>query len=314
MYKRQTFTTVHHRDRPDAWRTALEVASVENQRGAHLYPQVASRSVGLLSSLAGYHPFMRRAAYLPLAGLPVAERAAAMADPVMKAKILEGDDVEPEHAGSMEALYKALQTQLPNMYRLAATPDIEPPVDDTFAAMARSRGVDPAEAMYDFLVEGDGTNVASLMGVGYVDGNLDSSYEMLTHPATVVGLADAGAHVRLICDGSSPSTQLTHWTRDRHRGKRIPLEVMVEKQTRRNARLYGFADRGTIEAGMRADINVIDLDRLTVGRPVAHHDLPAGGMRYLQPVAGYLATFVNGVQTRENDADTGERPGGLIRG
>ena len=89
---------------------------------------------------------------------------------------------------------------------------------------------------------------------------------------------------------------------------------MVEKQTRRNARLYGFTDRGTIEVGMRADLNIIDLDRLTVGRPAAHHDLPAGGMRYLQPVAGYLATFVNGVQTRENDADTGERPGGLIRG
>jgi N-acyl-D-amino-acid deacylase len=136
---------------------------------------------------------------------------------------------------------------------------------------------------------------------------------MLVHPVTVVGLADAGAHVKLICDGSSPSTQLTLWTRDRTRGERIPLELMVEQQTRRTAQLYGFTDRGTIEVGQRADVNVIDLERLVVGRPVMHADLPAGGQRYLQPVAGYLATIVGGVQTRAEDRDTGARPGRLVR-
>ena len=100
-----------------------------------------------------------------------------------------------------------------------------------------------------------------------MDGNLDAIREMIVHPATIVGLADAGAHVKLICDGSSPSTQLTHWTRDRTRGETIPLEFMVEQQTRRTARLYGFDDRGTIEVGRRADLNVIDLDNLTVRRP-----------------------------------------------
>jgi N-acyl-D-amino-acid deacylase len=119
--------------------------------------------------------------------------------------------------------------------------------------------------------------------------------------------------VKLICDGSSPTTQLTLWTRDRTRGEQIPLEYMVEQQTSRTARLYGFDDRGTIEVGRRADLNVIDLDRLTVRRPVMHADLPAGGQRYLQPVSGYLATLVSGVQTRANDQDTGERPGRLVR-
>ena len=94
--------------------------------------------------------------------------------------------------------------------------------------------------------------------------------EMITHPVTIVGLADAGAHVKLICDGSSPSTQLTHWTRDRTRGETIPLEFMVEQQTRRTAALYGFGDRGTLAVGQRADVNVIDLEHLSVGRPVIH--------------------------------------------
>ena len=147
-----------------------------------------------------------------------------------------------------------------------------------------------------------------------MNGNLDAVREMLVHPATIVGLADAGAHVKLICDGSSPSTQLTHWSRDRSRGETIPLEFMVEQQTRRTARLYGFDDRGTIEVGRRADLNVIDLERLTVRRPAVHADLPAGGQRYLQPVSGYLATVVEGVQTRSDDRDTGERPGRLVRG
>jgi len=147
-----------------------------------------------------------------------------------------------------------------------------------------------------------------------MEGNLDAIREMIVHPVTIVGLADAGAHVKLICDGSSPSTQLTHWTRDRTRGETIPLEFMVEQQTRRTADLYGFTDRGTIEVGKRADLNVIDLERLTVRRPIMHADLPAGGQRYLQPVSGYVATVVAGHQTRRDDTDTGERPGRLVRG
>ena len=152
-----------------------------------------------------------------------------------------------------------------------------------------------------------------MLGAGFVDHNLDAIREMLVHPETVTGLGDAGAHVKLICDGSMPSTQITHWARDRTRGEQIPIEFLVEKQTRRNARLYGLDDRGTLEVGMRADVNVIDFANLQVRRPETHADLPAGGVRFLQPVSGYLATFVSGVQTRAHDTDTGERPGRLIR-
>lgn len=308
-----TFTTTQSRDYPDAWREVLAFATERNAAGSHLYPQVASGPIGIMSTLAGYHPFMRRRAYLDLASLPTAERAKVMSDPSVKQSILHGDDVPPTQAGSMEALYLSLQAATPLMFALDDVVDYEPGPELTFAALAAAAGVTPLERMYDFLCEGDGTNVAALLGAGYVEGNLDAMREMLTSPVTVTGLADAGAHVKLICDGSAPSTQLSLWTRDRTRGETIPLEFVVEKQTRRNARLYGLADRGTLEVGMRADVNVIDLDRLTVRRPVAHTDLPAGGFRFLQPVQGYVATFVHGVQTRSHDTDTGARPGRLLR-
>ena len=308
-----TFTTVQNRDRPLDWRQVLDFVTEHNATGTKLFPQVSSRPIGLLSSLEGYHAFMRRRSYLDIAHLPVAERAKAMRDPDLRARILGDDDIPPDNPGSMEALYEALQLRIPGMYLLAPVVDYEPTPDQSFLEIAAAQGKTPLEAAYDFLCEDDGTNVATMLGAGFVDRNLDAIREMLVHPETVTGLGDAGAHVKLICDGSMPSTQITHWARDRTRGEQIPIEFLVEKQTRRNARLYGLEDRGTLEAGMRADLNVIDFDNMQVRRPETHADLPAGGVRFLQPVSGYLATFVNGVQTRAHDADTGERPGRLIR-
>ncbi|MGZ4676596.1 MAG: N-acyl-D-amino-acid deacylase family protein [Acidimicrobiia bacterium] len=308
-----TFTTVQHVDDPNAWRAVLDFVVEANAAGAHLYPQVASRPVGILGGLAGYHPFMRRPSYQPIAGEPLAEQARYLCDPEVKARILAEHDVAPEDAGSMEMFAEVMQNTADFLFPLAEVVDYEPPMEESFGFVAASRGVPALELIYDFLAEGDGTNVLALPGAGYMEGNLDAVREMITHPTTVVGLADAGAHVKLICDGSSPSTQLTHWTRDRTRGETIPLEYMVQQQTSRTAELYGFTDRGTIAVGQRADLNVIDLDALTVKRPVMHADLPAGGQRYLQPVSGYVATVVAGVQTRSHDTDTGERPGRLVR-
>jgi N-acyl-D-aspartate/D-glutamate deacylase len=305
---------VQHIDDPEAWRTVLAFAVEQNAAGAQLYPQVASRPVGILGGLAGYHPFMNRPSYRPLAGLPVAEQAGRMRDQELKARILAEANQMPDDAGSMEMFADVMSNVADFMFGLDEIVDYEPGPERVFGAIGAARGVSAIEALYDFLAEGDGTNIVSLPGAGYMHGNLDAVHDMLTHPVTVVGLADAGAHVKLICDGSSPTTLLTHWTRDRTRGPRIPLEHMVEQQTRRTARLYGFTDRGTIEPGMRADLNVIDLDGLTVRRPLMHADLPAGGQRYLQPVSGYVATVVAGTPTRAHDADTGARPGRLVRG
>ena len=137
---------------------------------------------------------------------------------------------------------------------------------------------------------------------------------MLLDPNTVTGLGDAGAHVNMISDCSASTFHLTHWARDRTAGDRLPLEFLVRKLTAANAELYGFADRGTLEVGKRADLNVIDFERLRIRPPVLRHDLPTGAGRILQPAEGYLATLVAGEVTRRHDADTGARSGRLVRG
>ncbi len=155
--------------------------------------------------------------------------------------------------------------------------------------------------------------IAALTGAKDIADSQKAQREMLLDPHTITGLSDAGAHVTLICDATMPTTQLTYRTRDRRRGEPLPLEFVVAKQTSNNARLYGLHDRGLLAAAMRADINVIDLDNLTVAPPTAHHDLAAGATRLIQPVQGYPATMVKGEVTRSHDADTGARPGTLVR-
>ena len=310
-----TFTTVQTPDHPDAWRDVLRFAADENQRGATLRPQVASRPIGLLTGLGSYHGFMHRRSYREqLAHLPLAERARRMRDPELKRRILADRDVEGIRAGSMEALAAAFLGAAAGLYTMPDDYDYEPGPELVLGARAEAAGQTPEEFLYDYLTERGGTLFACLMATNYAAGSLDPVREMLLHPDTVTGLGDGGAHVHLICDASMPTTQLALWCGGRKRGAGLPLEHIVEKQTRRNARLYGLHDRGTLEAGMRADVNVIDLARLAVERPQSHADLPAGGKRFLQPVTGYLATLQNGVVTRRNDAPTPQRPGRLVRG
>jgi N-acyl-D-aspartate/D-glutamate deacylase len=309
-----TFTTVQTPDHPTEWREILNFAAEQNTQGAKLRPQVASRPIALLTGLCGYHGFMHRRTYIEeLEKLPLHERARRMRDPEIKRRILTDPDVEPQQAGGMATLAQAFLATAPFLFSMPDDYDYEPTADMTLGARAEREGRDVIEVLYDYLTENDGKWFASLMGTNYADGNLDAIREMLAHPDTITGLADGGAHVNLICDGSMPTTQLKHWGFHRTRGKTLPVEFLVEKQTRRNARLYGLSDRGTLEVGMRADINVIAPENISVRRPVSHSDLPAGGSRLLQPISGYLATLLNGVVTRRNDEDTGERPGRLLR-
>jgi N-acyl-D-aspartate/D-glutamate deacylase len=148
----------------------------------------------------------------------------------------------------------------------------------------------------------------------YADGNHDAIREMMLHPAGVLGLSDGGAHCGMICDASYPTFLLTHWARDRHRGEKLSLEYVIRKQSRDTAHLFGLTDRGTIKRGKKADINVIDMNALTLHPAAMAFDLPAGGNRILQGASGYAATIVSGMVTRRKDVDTGARPGRLVRG
>ena len=309
-----TFTLVQSPDYPpDTWRHLLALTTEANASGSQLFPQVSSRPIGLATGLSGYHAFQRRPTYMRLADLALHERVKEMAKPEVKAAILSETDVAVAEPGSMANIFNLFLMAAPVIYPLADPVDYEPEMSMCLGARAAATGDDILSVMYDFLLEQDGASMGAIMGGVDVHQSQEVIREMLVHPATVTGLSDAGAHVTLICDASMPTTQLTYWARDRRRGERIPIEFLVHKQTARNARLYGLDDRGTLAPGLRADINVIDLENLSVAPPKAFHDLPAGGTRLIQPVVGYLATMVNGVVTRRFDADTGARPGRLVR-
>jgi len=200
------------------------------------------------------------------------------------------------------------------IFAMQDPPDYEPPPERSVAAMARERGITPAECAYDLMLENDGRALLYTPFANYVDGSLDTLREMLLSEHTVPGLGDGGAHVGLICDGSFPTTLVTHWGRDRTRGEQLPLEWLVRQQTRLTAELVGFCDRGLIAPGMKADLNLIDWDALQVHAPEVLHDLPAGGRRLVQRASGYVATLVSGEVTHENGKATGALPGQLVRG
>jgi N-acyl-D-aspartate/D-glutamate deacylase len=309
-----TFTVAQLFEDPGHWRIVLDAASRANRGGARLRPQVIPRSVTIMTSLDTYHLFMGRPTYRKIADLPLAARVAEMRRPEVRRAIL-GETAGPAGINDFSSLVVELfAPALPVTFPLRDPVDYEPTLDRSVWAQATATGIDPVEHMYDLLLEESGTAFYALLGSNFVDGTLEVCREMLLEPETVTGLGDAGAHVNLISDCSASTFHLTHWARDRTRGERLPLELLVRKLSGGNAELYGFGDRGTVEVGKRADLNVIDFDRLSVRPPVLRHDLPTGESRILQPARGYLATLVNGEVTRQNDADTGVRSGRLLRG
>jgi N-acyl-D-amino-acid deacylase len=309
-----TFTVAQLFEDPTHWRLVLDAAAAANERGAELRPQVIPRSVTIMSSLDTYHLFMRRPTYRKIADLPLAERVAEMRRPEVREAILTDPDetIGPRDFAGM--IVELFQIAMPVMFPIAHPVDYEPDLDQSIFARAMAAGVAPIDFMYDLLLEDDGKAFYSMLGSNYVGGTLESCREMMLDPHTVSGLGDAGAHVNFISDCSASTFHLTHWARDRRRGEKLPLELLVHKLTGNNAGLYGFADRGEVAVGKRADLNVIDFEGLRIRSPELRYDLPTGASRILQGADGYLATLVAGAVTRRNDVDTGERPGRLVRG
>ncbi len=309
-----TFTTVQIPDFPDTWQAFLDGVTEENAKGANLRPQVASRPIGFVTGLQAYHMFQRRETYMKIAHLPLSERVAEMRKPEVKAAILQDADVPVSEPGAMANVHMLLKHAAPFLFPITLPIDYEPEPEKMFMVQAGAAGKDIVEFMYDFLTEDEGRTFAIVLGSNYLSGNHDVMHTMLTHPHTIAGLSDAGAHVNLIFDAVVPTYSLIHWARDRSRGEKLPVEFIVSKHTLNNANLYGMTDRGSLEVGKRADLNLIDFDNLRLGGLEVHRDLPSGGSRVLQAASGYKATFVAGAKTRIDDTDTGERPGRLVRG
>lgn len=309
-----TYLIVEHDD-PDAWKEALRLTEAANRSGARLSPQTAARPAGFLTGFQSQHMFQRRPAYLALADLPFNERIARLRKPEIRAAILSQADTPPKSDSINDNLHLIIAAMLPhNIFPLGDPMDYEPTPESAVAAQARRDGVEPQARLYDLMLEQDGRAMLLMPALNYSRGNHDALHGLLTHPDSILGLADGGAHCGFTCDASTPTYMLTHWVRDRTRGPRLTLEQAVRKQTSETANLYGLTDRGVIAVGKRADLNVIDFERLALKPPHAVRDLPAGGQRILQGAKGFAATIVSGVVTRRNDTDTGARPGRLIRG
>jgi N-acyl-D-aspartate/D-glutamate deacylase len=303
---------------PGQWRRILARASAADARGTRVRVQVGARGIGVLLGLeATFHPFVGFPSYKRIAHLSLAERVAALRTPGLRAQMLSEKSERIAGDGSaIPPLADQLLAQLDKLsmriFRLGARPNYEPTFEDSLFAEGRRRGASPLEALYDAMLEDDGKQLFYFPIFNYLDMNLDNVHEMLTHPLALPGLSDGGAHVGTICDASFPTFLLTHWARDRARG-RIPVERVVQMLTGDGAKFIGMRDRGEIAVGRRADLNVIDLPKLALHRPRLVADLPAGGKRLLQDADGYRATFVRGVAIAENGRLTGERPGRLAR-
>jgi N-acyl-D-amino-acid deacylase len=302
-----TFALLQHDFDPDQWKKMLDLATEAYDEGVPIRPQVAGRPLGLLLGLQTFHPLHRRPSYAPLDDLPLDEKVAAMRDPELRARIL-AESPDPDDRMAFIGM------GLDRIFKLGEPPDYEPAPDQSIAAIADRAGRDPSEYLYDLLLENDGRELLLRPLLGYSNFTQDPIREMVLHPATALGLGDGGAHVGAICDASIETYMLTHWVRDRSRGERLPVELVVRKMTSDTASLYGLEDRGVVKPGYRADLNIIDLDGLVLHRPEMVYDLPGGARRLLQTADGYDATIVAGEVVMRNGVDTGARPGKLVRG
>ena len=291
---------------PEAWRVMLAAISAANAAGLPMKAQVASRAIGLLLGLeATVHPFVSHPSFREIAALPLAEKVARLREPAFRKRLLE-EEPAPALVG--------LVWEFERLFALGDPPDYEPPKEKSVAAEAARRGLTPEQRALDLLLEQDGHALLYRPFLNYSAFSLDAVREMLLHEHTVPGLGDAGAHCGMICDGSFPTYLLSHWGRSRTRGERIPIETLVKGQTADTAALVGLHDRGRIAVGQRADLNLIDFERLGLRPPEIVYDLPAGGKRLLQRPTGYAATVLSGVVTFEQGESTGALPGKLVRG
>lgn len=253
------------------------------------------------------HPFTAHPVWLEMADLSPQERYARLRDDEDLRRRLVA-----EHADEKVMRYKEIELQ--RTFELDAAMNYEPAPDQSISARAQAQGRDPFDLALELMMQNDGQALLMHPFENYHAGDLEVVKEMLEDPNTVCGVADAGAHVGIICDASAPTSLLTHWGRDRTRGDKLPLEFLVRKQTHDTARTYGLLDRGVIAPGYKADINLIDFDALALQRPHIVYDLPAGGRRIIQKADGYRHTFVAGVEVMRNGEATGALPGQLLRG
>ena len=302
-----TFTVGLVNSGPRNWEEALAKVDEARGQGMEIWPQVLPRPIGLISGWAlSTHPFCLCPSYQPIAGLALEEQLPRLADPAFRAKLLSEMPQEGHPLAMLTRIWDW-------MFPFGDPPQYEPSADQSIAALARAQGRTCEEVAYDVLMERGGNGMILNTLGNFHEGKLDALLELVRRPDTVMGLGDGGAHYAAICDASYPTFMLTYWVRDRA-GERMSLAETVEMLAARPARVVGLEDRGVLLAGMKADVNVIDMAALELHAPVVRHDLPGGGRRLDQTAKGYVATVVSGNVIRRDDQPTGKLPGKVVRG
>jgi N-acyl-D-aspartate/D-glutamate deacylase len=301
-----SLTQRHEAERSTVWRDLMAMADDAIAAGHSIRPVEPPRPIGLLLGLEGsQNPFSGTPSYKEIASKPLVQRVAIMQDPAFRAKVLSEDPI----AGSTFPLIRRLMyTQ---MFRFGNPPNYMPKQDDSIAAMAARQGRTAPDVAYDILIEDGGRNFIYAPLVNYFDFNLSASEAMLDNPNTIMGLGDGGAHVGFILDAGYPTWLMTYWGRERARWS---LPEVVRRLTSDTARAAGLGDRGVIAVGKKADLNIIDYDKVGFDRPYVTFDLPSGGRRLLQKAHGYDATIVSGQITYRSGEATGALPGRVVRG
>lgn len=287
----------------------------ENDNGANIVAQIALRGNGIIMAWQGtVNPFAFRPSWQAIKDLPWDEQRAHLLDPAFKARLLAEANDYSQAPKDIVGFLVVISQGWALQYEMDPDFDYEPPAEASINARAAAAGISPQEYAYDLLCKDEGKGFIYLPILNYADGNLDFLLPLQQAADTVNSLSDGGAHCGTICDAASPTFLLEHWVKGRRRGARLSLEQAIKRQCRDTALLYGLEDRGLVAPGYLADLNVIDMDRLKLGKPWLAFDLPAGGKRLLQKAEGYVATIKSGVVTFREGAWTGATPGGLIRG
>jgi N-acyl-D-aspartate/D-glutamate deacylase len=296
---------------PARWRRLLKAVHAARAEGLPLTAQMAGRPIGVMMGIGtALNPFTVRPTYKALESLPIEEQRRRLRDPQMRAKILADTPSEAEIA-KLAQFRQIVAKRFDKFFTMDNPPDYEPGPEKSVAAIAQREGRTPEEVAYDYMLE-DGQYLYFPV-VNYVTGDHEPILQMLNDPACLLGLSDGGAHCTSIVDAGTPSFMLSHWARDRRRGPRLPLELLVRRQTSETADFFGLTDRGRLAPGLRADLNLIDFEGLRLHQPELVHDMPAGGRRFIQRVDGYAATIVAGTPIFEQGEHTGALPGKLVR-
>jgi len=295
---------------PELWKQVVGVLEEAASQDIPLFAQAAGRAIGIMMCWRGTaHPFATYPSWQTIKDLPWAEQLAHLQDQAFRATMIAEKPLDMGFFASF------VTRSFDKMYVMGPDGiDYEPTPGQSVAELSKATGESPQAIAYDALMQHGGEAMMYFPLFNYANKNLDHLRTLHLHPRVKMGLSDAGAHCGAVCDGGMPTFMLTHWTRDRTRGERLPLEHIIKRQTQDTAAMYGLHDRGILDVGYKADINLIDYERLAFEQPKMVYDLPANGRRLIQDARGYVATIVSGEIIVENGVPTGALPGKLIRG